>query len=25
VTFFLGLTGCVVVTAAVGYTNNVVF
>ena len=25
VSFFLGLTGCVVVTAAVGYTNNVVF
>jgi hypothetical protein len=25
VTFFLGLTGCVAVTAAVGYTNNVVF
>jgi hypothetical protein len=25
VTFFLGLTDCVVVTAAVGYTNNVVF
>ena len=25
VTLFLGLTGCVAVTAAVGYTNNVVF
>ena len=25
ITLFLGLTGCVAVTAAVGYTNNVVF